>query len=256
MILYPSRFWIGILCFLSIVIFKPDKALCETCPSKDQVHKTIQSVMKRDVQVISIGTTPYKGICEVYARAGGRDNVFYTDSENKFFMFGHLVESATGKSLTKKALEEYTKLSSKDMQRLKSYTAFTIGKAGVEFFYITDPQCPYCKQGEKILKKMADNGEITVHFVLYPLDFHKGAKEECISVICDNKGLEGLTSGYKSDNQCDEGKNKIEATILFMKEKGIAGTPGYIFKDGIIKKGLIKEPDLRRHLGLSPSKKN
>jgi thiol:disulfide interchange protein DsbC len=101
---------------------------------------------------------------------------------------------------------------------------------------------------------LAEAGEIETHFILYPLSFHKNAKEQCISIICDKKGIQGLESEYQSENQCASGKNKVEATILFMKEKGITGTPGYIFTDGIIHTGLLREPNLRERLGLPPPK--
>ncbi|KPA14657.1 thiol:disulfide interchange protein [Candidatus Magnetomorum sp. HK-1] len=251
---YLFRSGIAIFCFFLIIASGMDQALCESCPSSEQLQQTIQSVMKRDVEIKGIRATAYKGLCEVHVRISGRDNILYTNQENQFLVFGHLIESSSGENLTRKALEEYTRLSPKDVQKLKSYTAFSIGKGPIELFYVTDPQCPYCKKGEKILKKMAEASEVTVHFILYPLSFHKGAKEQCISIICDNKGLEGLESEYLSENQCTQGKNKVEATNLFMKEKGITGTPGYIFTDGIIHTGLLHEPNLRNRLGLPPPK--
>ena len=241
-------------CFCIFILSGTSQVFCENCPTPDQLVQSIQSIMKRDVEIRGIKPTPFKGFCEVHVRISGRDNILYTNPDNEFLVFGHLIDSKTGKNLTKKALEEYTRLSPKDVEKLKSYTAFSIGKAPVELFYVTDPQCPYCKKGEKILKQMAEHGEITVHFILYPLSFHKGAKEQCISIICDNKGLEGLETEYQSDNQCTQGKNKVEATNLFMKEKGITGTPGYIFTDGLIHTGLLHEPNLRESLGLPPPK--
>jgi thiol:disulfide interchange protein DsbC len=228
------------------------QVMCDECPSKKDLLERIQPIVKRDVEIRGIRSTAYKGLCEIHVRISGRDNIMYTNPENEFFVFGHLIESKTGENLTREALEKYTKLSPKEVQKLKSYTAFSIGKGPVEVFYVTDPQCPYCKKGEAILKKLAENKEIRTHFILYPLSFHKNAKEQCISIICDNKGVEGLESEYQSENQCETGKNKIEATILFMKEKGITGTPGYIFTDGIIHTGLLREPNLRERLGLPP----
>ncbi|MBF0450657.1 MAG: thioredoxin fold domain-containing protein [Candidatus Magnetomorum sp.] len=248
------NFWTALFCFFVVTISGINQAACENCPSSDQLQQSVQSIMKRDVEIKGIRSTPYKGLCEIHVRISGRDNLLYTNSENEFLMFGNLIESKSGANLTKKALEEYTRLSPKEVQKLRSYIAFSIGKSKVELFYVTDPQCPYCKKGEQILKKMAEDGEITVHFILYPLSFHKGAKEQCISIICDNKGLEGLESEYQSENQCAQGKNKVEATNLFMTEKGITGTPGYIFTDGIIHTGLLHEPMLRDRLGLPPPK--
>jgi len=228
--------------------------MCDGCPSEKDLLEKIQPIVKREVEIRGIRPTAYNGLCEIHVRINGRDNILYTNPDNEFFVFGHLIESNTGENLTRQALEQYTKLSPNEVKNLKSYTAFSIGKGPVDVYYVTDPQCPYCKKGEAILKKLAESGEIRAHFLLYPLSFHENAKEQCISIICDKKGVEGLESEYQSENQCVPGKNKVEATILFMKEKGITGTPGYIFTDGIIHTGLLREPNLRERLGLPPPK--
>jgi thiol:disulfide interchange protein DsbC len=75
--------------------------------------------------------------------------------------------------------------------------------------------------------------------VLYPLPMHKGAEEQCVAIICDNKGLEGLESRYNSENQCAQGQEKVRNTLSFLKEKGISGTPAYVFPDGTYNVGLV-----------------
>jgi thiol:disulfide interchange protein DsbC len=250
------KHWLVILSLSMFLAFFliVSQVMCDGCPSEKDLLEKIQPIVKREVEIKGIRPTAYKGLCEIHVRISGRDNIMYTNPDNDFFVFGHLIESKTGDNLTRKALEKYTKLSPKEVKNLKSYTAFSIGKGLVEVFYVTDPQCPYCKKGEAILKKLSEAGEIKTHFILYPLSFHKNAKEQCISIICDKKGIQGLESEYQSENQCASGKNKVEATILFMKEKGITGTPGYIFTDGIIHTGLLREPNLRERLGLPPPK--
>lgn len=249
-----KKHWAAKFVFLMASFIIVSCAVSDECPSKKDLLETIQPIVKREVEIRGIRPTAFQNLCEIHIRISGRDNIIYTNSKNEFFIFGHLIESKTGDNLTKNALEEYTKLSPKEIKKLKSYAAFSIGKGPVEVYYVTDPQCPYCKKGEAILKELSEAGEIRTHFILYPLSFHKNAKEQCISIICDNKGLEGLESEYQSENQCEAGKNKVEATILFMKEKGITGTPGYIFTDGIIHTGLLREPNLRSRLGLPPPK--
>jgi thiol:disulfide interchange protein DsbC len=79
------------------------------------------------------------------------------------------------------------------MEELPALTAFSIGSDTARvLYYVTDPQCPYCKTGEEDLKKMAAQGKVHVRFLLLLLDFHKAAKEQSISVICDKKGCLGL----------------------------------------------------------------
>jgi thiol:disulfide interchange protein DsbC len=134
------------------------------------------------------------------------------------------------------------------MKELDKLVAFTMGKKGPVVYLVTDPQCPYCKKAEEVLFPMAENGDITLKVLLFPLPFHKGAKEECISIICDKKGGEGLKNRYRSENQCDMGKKKVEDTISYLRKKGISGTPTHIFQDGRFQSGVMQKEALLQRL--------
>ncbi len=213
------------------------------CPSTQAVHDGIQKVFKRDFEVKKVIPSKVPGLCEAHVLVRGRYNILYVDSSGKYFIAGNLIDIETGKNITQETIQSLNKLTSEDIKKLKKLVAFTLGKKGPEFFYVTDPQCPFCKKGLPIVKKLADEGKVRAHILLFPLSFHKGAKEESISIICDNKGIEGLESRYKSDNQCEEGKKKIEETVSLLQAKGIRGTPSYIFMNGKVHVGLISSEE-------------
>jgi thiol:disulfide interchange protein DsbC len=60
--------------------------------------------------------------------------------------------------------------------------------------------------------------------------------------------MEGLMQNYKSENQCPDGRKKVEETIEFMKRKGIQGTPAYIFPDGTRQMGVLDANVIMRRL--------
>jgi len=97
---------------------------------------------------------------------------------------------------------------------------------------------------------MAEAGEITVRVLMFPLDTHKGAKAQCVAVICDEKGFDELEANYTSGNQCAEGVSKVDETVAFLRKKGIGSTPTYIFLDGLYRAGVIPAEQLRTRLGL------
>ena len=97
---------------------------------------------------------------------------------------------------------------------------------------------------------MAEEGLIRVRVLMFPLDSHKGAKEQCIAVICDEKGFDDLHEGYTSENQCEKGAAIVTETVNFLKTKGVRSTPTYIFSDGLPHSGLLAEEPLRQRLGL------
>jgi thiol:disulfide interchange protein DsbC len=85
---------------------------------------------------------------------------------------------------------------------------------------------------------------------MFPLAMHKGAREQCVAVICDKKSFEDLEAGYKSDNQCAEGAKTVDGTVALLSGKGITGTPTYIFPDGRFQSGVLEAAALRQRLGL------
>lgn len=219
------------------------------CPSPAQVKEKLERLTRSKVEVIAVQESALPGICEVAFRQRSRLQMAYTDADGSHFFFGKIVKADSGRNLTDESLAAINRLSTREMEELPALTAFSIGKDSAQvLYYVTDPQCPYCKTGEEDLKKMAAQGKVHVRFLLLPLDFHKGAKEQSISVICDKKGLEDFEKGYKSENQCEEGRMLVESTVDLLKKKGITGTPTYIFSDGRTHIGLLRQADLERWL--------
>ena len=85
---------------------------------------------------------------------------------------------------------------------------------------------------------------------MFPLQMHKGAREQCVAVVCDKKGFDDLENGYKSDNQCADGAKLVDETIALLSGKGITGTPTYLFSDGRFQSGVLEPDALRQRLGL------
>ena len=86
---------------------------------------------------------------------------------------------------------------------------------------------------------------------MFPLPMHKGAREQCIAVVCDKKGFDDLENGYKSDNQCAEGAKMVDESIALLSSKGITGTPTYLFPDGRFQSGVLEADALRQRLGIA-----
>ena len=85
---------------------------------------------------------------------------------------------------------------------------------------------------------------------MFPLPMHKGAREQCVAVVCDKKSFDDLENGYKSDNQCADGATLVDDTVALLSGKGITGTPTYIFSDGRFQSGVLEPDPLRQRLGI------
>ena len=94
---------------------------------------------------------------------------------------------------------------------------------------------------------------------MFPLPMHKGAREQCVAVVCDKKSFDDLENGYKSDNQCAAGAKLVDETIALLSGKGISGTPTYLFSDGRFQSGVLEPDAVRQRLGITappaPAKK-
>ena len=225
--------------------------LAAACPSKEAIQQKVVETFKQDINVVKIQPGAVPGLCEVQIKFKGQNRILYTDPKGEFLITGFIFRSSDGINITKEAIADLNRFTDSDLRRLEDLAAFTVGSKGEVVYFVTDPQCLYCKKAEKIVAHMAETEELQLKVLLFPLSFHKGAKEQCISIICDNKGLEDLHSGYKSENQCEEGKNKVEDTLRFLQQKGITGVPTYIFKDGKYHSGVLKEQAMKKRLGLS-----
>lgn len=221
------------------------------CPARKRVEEVLAKFEAQDRRLISVQPTEYPGLCEAQVQLNGKTHIFYTGPGGDFFIMGQLYDSNSGRNVTRDTLESITQFSPEEMNRLAELSAFSIGQQGKVLFYVTDPQCPYCKKGVESLQKMAAAGEVQVHFLLFPLETHKGAREQSVSTICDKKSLHDFENGYRSDNLCADGVRKIDAVRDVLSQKGITGTPAYIFPDRRFHTGLLEEAELRRRLGVT-----
>jgi thiol:disulfide interchange protein DsbC len=221
------------------------------CQSPEKMDLAIRKIFpKLQFELIRVSPSEVTGLCRVQIKIGAQMHLLYTDSRGDFIFTGNLFEVKTGKNLTQETAQLLNRFTPEEYRQLEPLTAFTLGQGKKVVYLVTDPQCPYCKEAEALLKKIIAKEDLSVRFLFFPLDSHKGAKEQCISILCDRKGIEGFDSGYQSNNQCAEGIKKVGNTIAFLQKKGIGSTPTLIFSDGIYISGLLPEEELRRRLGL------
>ncbi len=213
------------------------------CPKVEDLQKTLDTI-QRGLTLVKIEKSPIAGLCEVVVKVSETDKaLFYTDPKGQYIVTGNIIELSTRKNLTSEKLALLNKrvLDKAILEELDRLVAFTWGNSGPSIYFITDPDCPFCKQAEAILEELVKNGKLSVKVILFPLEaIHPEARAKSVSIICDNKGYEGLKTGYKSKNQCEKGNKKIDETIKLMQRIGVRGTPTFVFPDGEIKSGVMQ----------------
>ncbi len=233
---------------LSLIFFFSFRAYSRTkaqtsCPSLSLIKKRIGSLGK-GITLLRVKKIQVPGLCEVVVKLpNNRKSLFYVDSSGTYLILGRIIDLVKRKDLTNPELRLLNKITFTPsmLKELDKYVAFSYGHSPKVVYMITDPQCPFCKMAEKYLKKLADEGKVTIKVVLFPLEqIHPGSTKKAVSLICDKKGFTELMKGYSSANQCEAGKEKVKKTVKFLREHGISATPTFIFPNGEVEEGLSK----------------
>ncbi len=217
---------------LLIPVFYSCKAQAR-CPSPETMKVNLSKFITRSFKVESV--KPAEGmeeICEVVVKVGMRPIVVYTNREGKNIIVGNLFNVETRENLTEKTVKKHMVVPKEVLAKLEKHVNMTYGKGEKFVYYISDPDCPFCRRLSPELKKWADKNNVQIKVILYPLPIHPKAKDKSIAMICDKRGYDDMHTYENTKNLCEEGKRAIEANLKLMEELGVTGTPTLIGMNG------------------------
>jgi len=165
-------------------------------------------------------------LCEVVLELNNQLIPLYTDGE--VLISG---EAWKGKKpITQERLEQIRERIKEE--RLKTLERFTVAEykpknfKGRWFYFVSDPECPYCNWVKEKVKDVSDRTGWGIKLVFLPLPFHKGALEKAKSFVCSNKTFEDyLKDDYGSNPDCKGAQkfNKALKELSFVR-----ATPTFI----------------------------
>jgi len=233
-----------VLATISVLSYSCGTAQSRSCPGKEEVSKNLSNLINRNFKVEEVKPMEnVNGLCEVVVKVGLRPVVLYTDSKAKVFIAGNAFSAETKENLTQKTANKYMTVSKEILQKLEQHVNMTYGKGEKYVYYITDPDCPFCRRFSPILKDWADKNKVQIKVILYPLPIHPQAKPKSIAMICDKKGYDYIHKNVSTKNQCEEGKKAIENNLKLLQEIGVSGTPTVIGMNGKYIVGLPRSPE-------------
>ncbi|MCS6998369.1 MAG: DsbC family protein [Aquificaceae bacterium] len=219
--------------------------LSTKCPAKDQVKTSVKEFIPQDFTVESVSQLKdIKGLCEVVVKVGAQPLVFYMDGEGRYLLAGNLISLKDKKNLTRDRQQEFMKVSAEQLKELEKHVNIKLGEGSKYLYFITDPDCPFCKRSNPLVEDWAKKKGVQVRVIFYPLPIHPEAFGKSVAVICDKKGFKEYAEGYTSKNQCEEGKKAVEANLQLMNKLGISGTPTFVGMNGKMHSGVPTEEDL------------
>jgi len=206
---------------------KPVSPVTTACKSCAQVRKNVQTTLP-GTTIGEIRKSPsMKGIYEIQM---GK-TIAYTNKSGHFFIVGHMYDPAHNLDLTAARLADLNRVQWKDLPMKDAIVSGP--KDGVKLAIFTDPECPYCRHLETILKGMKG---IRTYTFLFPLEsIHPQALSMAKSIWCakdQKKALLDIMLDGKTlpPGTCDT--SVIARNIQLARKLGINGTPGLISGTG------------------------
>ncbi|SHK54029.1 DsbC family protein [Thermocrinis minervae] len=231
--------WIGLFALASC------QSVAGTCPDKSKIESVVKEFTNSPVEVSAVRPAKVKGLCEVVIKMGAQPVVFYTDSKMEYLILGNLVSVKEKKSITEETKKEFSKVSQNVLDELSKHTDITYGKGDKYIYFITDPDCPFCKRSESIVKEWADKNGVQIRVILFPLPIHPDAFNKSVALVCEKRSFEDYINRNFGNTQCEDGKKKIQENLDFLANKlGVRGTPTFIGMNGKIHSGVPAQEDL------------
>jgi thiol:disulfide interchange protein DsbC len=216
------------------------------------VQKAIRSALTKrfpEVPVRDIRESPLPGIYEVL----GGDNIAYSTANGDYLFLGPLIDTRTGTNLTDESMGARTAI---DFSKLPLEKAITIvkGNGSRRLAVFTDPDCPFCRQLEPELEKLAD---VTLYMFLYPLtNLHPdaGRKAEVIWCAADRTQAwrEWMSEAQKLPPAKTCGATPVVELEKLGRGLGVDSTPTLFTGDGRRIAGVLQAEQIERLLAAGP----
>jgi len=172
------------------------------------------------------------GLCEMILNVGGQLIPIYATKD--FVISGELF--ANKRQITQEQIEAVKqKVLKENLMKIESLRFVSYKPASVKegryFYFISDPDCPFCNRIKGKVKELANKYGWEVRLLWFPLPFHKDAKPKAVSFLCESKTFEDYLKDNYGSKSCEEGRIEVEKAIRVLSEF-VSGTPTFIFPDG------------------------
>lgn len=194
-----------------------------------------------------INPTPIAGIYELVT---GK-NIFYTDKEGAYLIFGSMYDMSKSRDLTAERKEQLNKLDFASLDP-KNAIVEVKGDGARKLAILTDVDCPFCKKLEETLTNVTN---VTIYRYLYPIDsLHPSARATSEAIWCLNDNQQRLTAmmNYMVRGMAPAGQRGCDTPLAevqaFAKKHELFGTPSMVNGAGQILPGAVPQERLEAFL--------
>ena len=192
--------------------------------AEDTIAKRLAEMFPK-LKFDSVGPSRVKGLYEVVAGT----QIAYFAPDDGILLFGQMMDKSE-KNLTSERIAEIVAQKAKDLPLEK---AVKTGSGKHTIIEITDPDCPYCREGEAFFATRTD---ITRFTFLFPLSIHPDAENKSRYILCAKDRaaeleavMKGTIDGQKYETcKTDDVEDLLKLHKSVGDKMGVTGTPFYI----------------------------
>lgn len=212
-----------------------------TTPEQTKAAQEKLQATFSQITVTDFSPSPVPGVFEL--STGGNTFYYYPGAgkENGVLIFGEMYDSK-GNNLTQQARENRL---AHLMKSLPLDKAIVIGPkdAKVDYYEITDPECPYCHAYHEWFIKQPWAGKVRRHLVFMMNSGHPGERREVEHIICSKDQDKALSEAFQNTPEntvikrwatCKKAAEIIAAHDQIVKATGAQGTPAFIFQGKLV----------------------
>jgi thiol:disulfide interchange protein DsbC len=208
-----------------------------------EIRKALVARLPPSVVVDAVTPSPIEGLYEV--RSG--TSVFYADRHGDYVVRGEMIDTRTQMNLTEARIAKLSNLAFASLPIQDSVVSLH-GRGTRKLAVFADPECPYCKQLEAMLRGRDD---VTVYTFLMPI-LGPGSVEKAKAIWCaedrsvawDAWMREGKLPAAQPD--CDT--SALDRNMALRDKHSIRGTPTLVFENGKRTSGALGALQLEREL--------
>lgn len=193
-------------------------------------------------KVDEVRGTSMPGIFEV--RIG--DEIYYSDARGEHLLRGELVQTATGRNLTRERIEQLSAIEFASLP-LGDAISWKTGTGQRRIAVFADPNCPYCRKLEADLQGQKD---VTVYTFLYPI-LAKDSRSKSESVWCAASPTQTWRDWMLKGTalpKTEACETPLDRNLSFGKSHRIQGVPTIVVEGGSRLDGAVTAQDLERRL--------
>jgi thiol:disulfide interchange protein DsbC len=178
------------------------------------------------------------------------NNLSYTNNNMDFFIInGQIINPKTKQNITTERDLAFVREFVNNLPYDKSIMVkYGTGERKIVIF--TDPDCPFCKDTDKMIHSKMKNDNITINYFMNPLRIpgHEDAPLKARKIWCSQDRstawVNWMVNGMlpNNDGSC---KNPVDETKKIGTDSGFNSTPTIIFDNGYIWKGSITPEQIR-----------